>query len=68
LQKPSSVPANLRLPTVGEVSVLGTIDVDARTGAILVPKTKQITQMQELAHAIAAHFAVGQRIDSGLAD
>ena len=51
------VPANLRLPTVGQVSVLGSIDVDAQTGAILVPKTKEITQMQELAHAIAAHFA-----------
>lgn len=47
------VPANLRLPNLGEVSPLGTIDIDARTGAILTPKTKQITQMQELAHAIA---------------
>ena len=51
------VPANLHLPNLGEVSVLGTIHVDARTGAILVPKTKRISQMQELAHAIAAHFA-----------
>ena len=51
------VPAVLTLPNVGEVSTLGTVDVDAQTGQVIPPSAEQINRMQELAHAIAAHFA-----------
>lgn len=51
------VPAILNLPQLGEVGTLGAIDIDAQTGKIILPSPKQISRMQELAHAIAAHFA-----------
>ncbi len=51
------VPAILNLPQLGEVSTLGVIDIDAQTGEVISPPAEQISRMQELAHAIAAHFA-----------
>lgn len=51
------VPAVLRLPELGDVSTIGSVDIDAQTGDIISPSFDQITRMQELAHAIAAHFA-----------
>ena len=51
------VPAVLRLPALGDVSTIGAVDVDAQTGDIIPPSPDQITRMQELAHALAAHFA-----------
>jgi hypothetical protein len=51
------IPAVLKLPHLGEVGVVGTIDVDAQTGTIIPLTTEQITRMQEIADAIAAHFA-----------
>jgi hypothetical protein len=52
------VPAALRLPGLGEVGTVGHIDVDAQSGEIVLPSDEEITQMQELAHAIAAHFTL----------
>ncbi len=51
------VPAVLRLPSVGDVSTVGAVDIDAQTGALIPPAPDEITRMQELAHALAAHFA-----------
>jgi len=51
------VPAVLKLPEVGEVGSVGTVDIDAQTGDVLPLSTPQIHRMQEIAHAIAAHFA-----------
>ncbi len=51
------VPAVLSLPNMGEVSTLGAVDIDAQTGKIIPPSSEQINRMQELAHAIVAHFA-----------
>jgi hypothetical protein len=51
------VPAVLRLPELGDVSTVGAVDIDAQTGDMILPSFDQITRMQELAHAIAAHFA-----------
>lgn len=50
--------AVLRLPGMGEVGIVGHVDVDAQSGEIIRPSDEEITQMQELAHAIAAHFAL----------
>lgn len=50
------VPAVLRLPVQGEVCTFGTVDVDARTSEIIKPSAQQIQHMQELAHALAAHY------------
>lgn len=47
------VPATLRLPGLGEVSSLGTIDIDAQSGKVIPLPPDQIQRMQELAHAIA---------------
>lgn len=55
------VPANLHLSNLGKVSTLDTIDVDAQSGEIIAPTTDQITQMQELAHVIAAYFTSSTR-------
>lgn len=51
------VPAVLRLPALGDVSPVGAVDIDAQTGALIPPAPDEITRMQELAHALAAHFA-----------
>lgn len=51
------VPAILRLPEQGEVGNVGTIYVDAKTGEVVGLSDLEIHQMQELAHAIAAHYA-----------
>ena len=51
------VPAVLRLPGLGDVSTLGTVEVDAQTGGIIPLSSDQISRMQDLAHAIAAYFA-----------
>jgi hypothetical protein len=52
------VPAVLCLPGVGEVGTVGHLDIDAQSGEIILPSDEQIAQMQEVAHAIAAHFAL----------
>lgn len=51
------VPATLRLPSLGEVSILGTVDIDAQSGEVIPLSPEQIQRMQDLAHAIATHFA-----------
>jgi hypothetical protein len=51
------VPAVLRLPAVGDVSTVGAVDIDAQTGDLVPPSPKEIDRMQELAHALATHFA-----------
>ena len=51
------VPAVLRLPGLGEVTVLGTVDVDAKSGDLQPLSPQQITRMQDVAHALATHFA-----------
>ena len=51
------VPAVLSLPGLGEVSTIGTVDVDAETGKIIPLPETQLSRMQEIAHALAAHFA-----------
>ena len=50
------VPAVLLLPEQGEVGNVGIIYVDAQTGEVAGLSDTQIHQMQELAHAIAAHY------------
>ncbi len=52
------VPAVLTLPNLGEIGALGAVDVDAQSGQVMPPSAEQINRMQELAHAIAAHFAL----------
>lgn len=51
------LPAVLRLPSVGDVSTVGAVDIDAQTGDLIPPFLNEITRMQELAYALAAHFA-----------
>ena len=51
------VPAVLKLPAVGDVSTVGAVDIDAQTGDLIPPAPNEITRMQELAHALATHFA-----------
>ena len=51
------VPAILSLPSLGEVSVIGTIEVNAETGEIVPLSESQLNKMQEIAHALANHFA-----------
>ncbi|MCA9998307.1 MAG: hypothetical protein KDE56_21240 [Anaerolineales bacterium] len=51
------VPAILSLPGLGEVSTIGTVDVNAETGEIIPLSESQLSRMQEIAHALAAHFA-----------
>lgn len=47
------VPACLHLLDLGEVTTVGTIDVDALTGQVIPPVAKQITLMQRRANEIA---------------
>ncbi|MCZ7668075.1 MAG: hypothetical protein M5U34_13220 [Chloroflexi bacterium] len=51
------VPAILSLPGLGDVSAIGTVDVDANTGEVIPLTESQLSRMQEIAHALAAHFA-----------
>jgi hypothetical protein len=51
------VPAILSLPGLGEVSTIGTVDIDAETGEIIPLPNSQLSRMQEIAHALAAHFS-----------
>ncbi len=51
------VPAILHLSEQGAIGNVGVIYVDAQTGEVAVPGEQEIEQMQELAHAIAAHYA-----------
>lgn len=41
-----------RLPSLGELGILGTLDVDAQTGAAIPLTNQQIEQIQERANAI----------------
>lgn len=50
------VPVILRLPGVGDAGFLGMLEVDPETGEVIRPPAETVTHMQELAHAIAAHF------------
>ena len=52
------VPAILALAGLGEVSTIGTVDVDAETGEIIPLPESQLVRMQEIAHALAARFAL----------
>jgi hypothetical protein len=51
------IPAVLRLPQKGEIGNVGIIYVDAQTGDVAGLSDTDIHRMQELAHAIAAHYA-----------
>jgi hypothetical protein len=51
------VSARLVLPGVGEVGTLGAISIDDQTGEVIPLSPEAITQMQDLAHAIAAYYA-----------
>lgn len=50
------VPACLHLPDLGEVTTVGTIDVDALTGQVIPPLAKQLTLMQRRANEIATRL------------
>lgn len=50
------IPAHLHLPQLGNVGNIGTIYVNAVTGAVIPLTETEIAQMQELAHALATHF------------
>lgn len=51
------IPVCLHLPDLGEVTTVGTIDVNALTGDIIEPEPEKIQLMQDRAHEIAARFA-----------
>jgi len=51
------IPAVLRLPTFGEAGILGTVDIDAKSGDLQPLTPEQITRMQGVARALATHFA-----------
>ncbi len=51
------VPVCLHLPDLGEVTTVGTIDVNALTGNVIMPEPEKIQLMQDRAHEIAARFA-----------
>jgi hypothetical protein len=42
----------VRLPRLGVVGIMGTIDVDARTGEVIPLTNKQIKRIDERAHVI----------------
>lgn len=50
------IPIHLHLPRLGNVGSIGVIYVNALTGAVVPLTEAEITQMQELAHALATHF------------
>jgi hypothetical protein len=50
------VPACLHLPGLGEVTTVGTVDVDALTGKVIPPSPDQISTMQRRANDIATRF------------
>jgi len=52
------VPACLHLPGLGEVSTIGSIDVDALTGEIILLSLGQIAAMQRRADDIATRFTL----------
>lgn len=52
------IPAVLKLPHLGEVGIVGTIDVYAQAGEIIPLSPAQISRMQEIAQALAAHFGM----------
>jgi hypothetical protein len=52
------VPACLHLPDLGEVSTVGSIDVDALTGEIMPLSSDQIAAMQRRANDIATRFTL----------
>jgi len=52
------VPACLHLPGLGEVSTVGSVDVDALTGQILPLAPNQIMIMQRRADDIATRFTL----------
>ena len=51
------MPVYLHLRGFGPVAVLGTIDVDAMTGDVVMLDPTETAAMQERADEIAAHFA-----------
>lgn len=48
-------PIQFRLPQSGDMGVLGTIDVDAKTGEVMSLTASQITEIQRRANAIARY-------------
>lgn len=52
------VPACLHLPGLSEVSIVGFIEVDARTGEIIPLSPDQIAEMQRRADDIATRFTL----------
>ena len=50
------VPARLHLPGLGDVTTIGTIDVDALTGKVISLSPDQISAMQRRADDIATCF------------
>jgi len=52
------VPACLHLPDLGEVSIVGFIEVDALTGEIIPFSPDQIAAMQRRANDIATRFTL----------
>jgi hypothetical protein len=52
------IPACLHLPDWGEVATIGVLDVDALTGEVIPPSSKQITMMQHRANDLAARLAL----------
>ncbi len=50
------VPIHLHLPKLGNVGIIGMVYVDALAGTIVPLAEAEITQMQDLAHALATHF------------
>lgn len=51
------IPAILRLRGVGELAEVGSVDVDAQTGAVKPLTEEDIQVMRERAHAIASRLA-----------
>jgi len=50
------MPVHLHLPSLGQVTTLGFIDIDAMTRAVLVLSEEQIHKMRTRAHAIATRL------------
>ena len=52
------IPIQLNLPQKEQVDILGFVSLNAQTGDLNPLTDTEITQIQDLAHAIAKHFKV----------
>ncbi len=50
------IPVHLHLPSLGQVTTLGFIEVDAMTRAVIILSEEQINKMRARAHAIATRL------------